>query len=75
QIGSQIIADLGIHRLRVISNNPRKYYGLQGHGLEIVELVPIVIRPNRHNARYLATKQEKMGHLLGEPDGADGDHP
>ncbi len=75
QIGSQIITDLGIHRLRVISNNPRKYYGLQGHGLEIVERVPIVIRPNRHNARYLATKQEKMGHLLGEPDGDNGDHP
>ena len=73
QIGSQIIADLGIHRLRVISNNPRKYYGLQGHGLEIVERVSIVIRPNRHNARYLATKQEKMGHLLGEPDAGAGD--
>ena len=65
QIGSQIIADLGIHRMRVMSNNPRKYYGLQGHGLEIVEQVPIVTEPNRHNARYLATKREKMGHLLG----------
>jgi 3,4-dihydroxy 2-butanone 4-phosphate synthase/GTP cyclohydrolase II len=65
QIGSQIIADLGIHRMRVMSNNPRKYYGLQGHGLEIVEQVPIVTEPNRHNARYLTTKREKMGHLLG----------
>jgi len=73
QIGSQIIADLGIHRLRVISNNPRKYYGLQGHGLEIVERVPSLIPPNRHNARYLATKQAKMGHLLGDPDGRQGD--
>ncbi|HUY53937.1 MAG TPA: bifunctional 3,4-dihydroxy-2-butanone-4-phosphate synthase/GTP cyclohydrolase II [Candidatus Nanopelagicaceae bacterium] len=73
QIGSQIIADLGIHRLRVISNNPRKYYGLQGHGLEIVDRVPIVIPPNRHNARYLATKQEKMGHLLGDPNTGAGD--
>ncbi len=73
QIGSQIIADLGIHRLRVISNNPRKYYGLQGHGLEIVDRVPIVIPPNRHNARYLATKQEKMGHLLGDSNSGAGD--
>jgi len=64
QIGSQIIADLGVHRLRVMSNNPHKYYGLRGHGLEIVERVPIVVAPNRHNARYLRTKREKMGHLL-----------
>jgi len=64
QIGSQIIADLGIRRLRLISNNPRKYHGLQGHGLEIVERVPIIIQPNDHNASYLTTKQEKLGHLL-----------
>ncbi len=73
QIGSQIISVLGVHRLRVMSNNPRKYYGLQGHGLEIVERVPLRIRPNRHNSRYLDTKREKLGHLLGEP--GDGDKP
>ena len=66
QIGSQIISQLGLRRLRVMSNNPRKYYGLQGHGLEIVERVPLEISPNRHNSRYLATKREKLGHLLGE---------
>ena len=64
QIGSQIIAELGVHRLRVMSNNPHKYYGLRGHGLEIVQRVPIVVAPNRHNARYLQTKRVKMGHLL-----------
>lgn len=67
QMGSQIISQLGVHRLRVMSNNPRKYYGLQGHGLEIVERVPLQVRPNRHNSRYLATKREKLGHLLGDP--------
>jgi 3,4-dihydroxy 2-butanone 4-phosphate synthase/GTP cyclohydrolase II len=73
QIGSQIIADLGVRRMRVMSNNPRKYYGLQGHGLEIVEQVPIITEPNRHNARYLATKQAKMGHILGSPRSESGD--
>ncbi|HVD02693.1 MAG TPA: bifunctional 3,4-dihydroxy-2-butanone-4-phosphate synthase/GTP cyclohydrolase II [Candidatus Dormibacteraeota bacterium] len=66
QIGSQIISALGVVRMRVMSNNPRKYYGLRGHGLEIVERVPIEVAPNLHNARYLKTKKEKMGHLLGE---------
>ncbi|MGH7692648.1 MAG: bifunctional 3,4-dihydroxy-2-butanone-4-phosphate synthase/GTP cyclohydrolase II, partial [Candidatus Dormibacteria bacterium] len=50
--------------LRVMSNNPHKYYGLQGHGLEMVERVPIEIPPNRHNQRYLATKRDKLGHVL-----------
>ena len=66
QIGSQILTDLGAHRLRVMSNNPRKYYGLQGHGLTMVERVPISIPANPHNARYLQVKQEKLGHLLQE---------
>ncbi|MGH7666928.1 MAG: bifunctional 3,4-dihydroxy-2-butanone-4-phosphate synthase/GTP cyclohydrolase II [Candidatus Dormibacteria bacterium] len=64
QIGSQILSDLGLRRLRVMSNNPHKYYGLQGHGLEMVERVPIEIPPNRHNQRYLATKRDKLGHVL-----------
>lgn len=71
QIGSQIISALGVARLRVMSNNPRKYYGLRGHGLEIVERVPIEVAPNLHNARYLKTKKDKMGHLLGESGGGD----
>ncbi|MGH7609416.1 MAG: bifunctional 3,4-dihydroxy-2-butanone-4-phosphate synthase/GTP cyclohydrolase II [Candidatus Dormibacteria bacterium] len=64
QIGSQILADLGLRRLRVMSNNPHKYYGLQGHGLEMVERVPIEVPATAHNRRYLATKREKLGHLL-----------
>jgi 3,4-dihydroxy 2-butanone 4-phosphate synthase/GTP cyclohydrolase II len=70
QIGSQILSDLGLRRLRVMSNNPRKYYGLQGHGLEMVERVPIEIAANPHNQRYLATKRDKLGHLLGQVDPA-----
>jgi 3,4-dihydroxy 2-butanone 4-phosphate synthase/GTP cyclohydrolase II len=64
QIGSQILSDLGLRRLRVMSNNPHKYYGLQGHGLEMVERVPIEIAANRHNQRYLDTKRDKLGHVL-----------
>jgi len=63
-IGSQILYDLGIRRMRLLTNNPRKFYGLEGYGLEIVEQIPIVIPPNRYNERYLRTKKEKLGHLL-----------
>ncbi len=63
-IGAQILADLGVRGMRLMTNNPAKYTGLSGHGLEIVERVPIVVPPNQENARYLRTKQEKMGHLL-----------
>jgi 3,4-dihydroxy 2-butanone 4-phosphate synthase/GTP cyclohydrolase II len=50
--------------MRLLTNNPKKIYGLEGYGLETVEQVPIRIRPNRHNARYLKTKKDKLGHLL-----------
>jgi 3,4-dihydroxy 2-butanone 4-phosphate synthase/GTP cyclohydrolase II len=63
-LGAQILADLGIRRIRLLTNNPKKIVGLEGYGLEIVEQVPIKIRPNPHNARYLKTKREKLGHLL-----------
>jgi 3,4-dihydroxy 2-butanone 4-phosphate synthase/GTP cyclohydrolase II len=63
-IGAQILYDLGIRKMRILSNNPKKIYGLEGYGLEIVEQVPIRIKPNRHNERYLKTKKEKLGHLL-----------
>jgi len=67
-IGSQILYDLGIRKIRLLSNNPRKYHGLEGYGLQIVERVPLEVEPNRHNRRYLQTKREKLGHLLeGEP--------
>jgi 3,4-dihydroxy 2-butanone 4-phosphate synthase/GTP cyclohydrolase II len=63
-IGAQILADLGLHRIRLITNNPKKVIGLEGYGLKVVETVPIIVPPNPHNRRYLETKQKKMGHLL-----------
>jgi 3,4-dihydroxy 2-butanone 4-phosphate synthase/GTP cyclohydrolase II len=63
-IGAQILCDLGLHRLRLITNNPRKLAGLSGYGLEIAGRVPLVIDANKHNARYLNTKRHKLGHML-----------
>ncbi|MGE0135007.1 MAG: bifunctional 3,4-dihydroxy-2-butanone-4-phosphate synthase/GTP cyclohydrolase II [Dehalococcoidia bacterium] len=63
-IGMQILLDLGIRKMRLMTNNPIKRAGLEGFGLEIVERVPIEVTPNPHNVRYLRTKREKMGHLL-----------
>lgn len=63
-MGAQILADLGLKRIRLLTNNPRKIVGLEGYGLEIVEQVPIKVKPNPHNARYLKTKRDKLGHLL-----------
>lgn len=62
--GAQILADLGVKKLRLMTNNPRKVVGLDGYGLEIVERVPIVIAPTEYDRRYLETKREKMGHIL-----------
>lgn len=64
-IGAQILRDLGVSKMRLITNNPSKRAGLIGYGLEIVENVPIRIKPNKHNAKYLETKRMKMGHELG----------
>jgi 3,4-dihydroxy 2-butanone 4-phosphate synthase / GTP cyclohydrolase II len=63
-IGSQILYDLGVRKIRLLTNNPKKIYGLEGFGLEVVERVPIRIPSNPHNERYLKTKREKLGHLL-----------
>ncbi|HHY40555.1 MAG TPA: bifunctional 3,4-dihydroxy-2-butanone-4-phosphate synthase/GTP cyclohydrolase II [Syntrophaceticus sp.] len=63
-IGAQILVDLGVKKLRLMTNNPRKIKGLQGYGLEIVERVPIEMPPRAENKRYLQTKKEKMGHFL-----------
>lgn len=63
-IGSQILYDLGVRKIRLLTNNPKKIYGLEGFGLEVVERVPIRITSNPHNERYLKTKKDKLGHLL-----------
>ena len=63
-IGAQILADLGVREIELLTNNPRKLIGLEAHGLSIVRRVPIRIKPTAHNRRYLATKRDKLGHLL-----------
>jgi 3,4-dihydroxy 2-butanone 4-phosphate synthase/GTP cyclohydrolase II len=63
-IGSQILYDLGVRKIRLLTNNPKKIYGLEGFGLEVTERVPIQIESNPHNERYLKTKKDKLGHLL-----------
>jgi 3,4-dihydroxy 2-butanone 4-phosphate synthase / GTP cyclohydrolase II len=63
-IGAQILYDLGVRDIRLLTNNPRKVVGLEGYGLRIIESLPIQIVPNQHNARYLKTKKDKLGHLL-----------
>ncbi len=63
-IGAQILRDLGVRKLRLLTNNPRKIVGLEGYGLEVVERVPIEIPPHKENIRYLRCKREKLGHLL-----------
>ena len=64
-VGASIIRELGIRKMRLMTNNPSKRAGLEGYGLTIDEIVPIVIEPNLHNMRYLSTKQERMHHTLG----------
>ncbi len=66
-VGAQILSDLGVHRLRLITNNPRKIAGLGGYGLEVVDRVPLVMDPGEHNAAYLSTKATRLGHLLQGP--------
>jgi len=63
-IGAQILSALGLRRIRLMTNNPRKIVGLEGYGLEIVERVPLVLPSTKHNERYLETKKEKLGHWL-----------
>ncbi len=63
-IGAQILADLGVRKMRLLTNNPKKIVGLDGYGLTVTERVPIEIEPNDHNIKYLQTKKNKMGHIL-----------
>jgi 3,4-dihydroxy 2-butanone 4-phosphate synthase/GTP cyclohydrolase II len=63
-IGAQILVDLGVRKMRLMTNNPKKVVGLDGYGITITERVPVEIRPNANNIRYLKTKKKKMGHIL-----------
>jgi len=70
-VGAQILRDLGIHELRLLTNNPKKVISLEGYGLKVVQTLPIVCPPNPYNRRYLETKQKKLGHLLEVPHATD----
>jgi 3,4-dihydroxy 2-butanone 4-phosphate synthase/GTP cyclohydrolase II len=63
-IGAQILRDLGVGKMRLMTNNPKKVVGLHGYGLEIVERVPLEVDPNYFNERYLKAKRDKLGHLI-----------
>ena len=63
-IGAQILHELGLGKIRIMSNNPRKIVGLEAYGLEMTERVPIEVSPKKQNLKYLKTKQAKMGHLI-----------
>lgn len=63
-IGAQILADLGLSKIRLLTNNPKKIVGLEGYGLEVIERVPLVVRPSNSNKKYLKTKKEKLGHEI-----------
>lgn len=65
-IGAQILRDLGLTSIRLLTNNPRKIVGLEGYGLKVTERIPLEIKPNEHNLEYLKTKSKKLGHLLEE---------
>lgn len=67
-IGAQIMVDLGLHRIRMLTNNPAKVAGISGYGLEITESVRLTVHPNEYNARYLRTKKERMGHIFSATD-------
>jgi 3,4-dihydroxy 2-butanone 4-phosphate synthase/GTP cyclohydrolase II len=63
-IGAQILADLGLSKIRLLTNNPKKIVGLEGYGLKVIDRVPIIVRPSKSNKRYLKTKKEKLGHRI-----------
>ncbi len=72
-VGSQILYDLGVRTMRLMTNNPTKRAGIGGYGLEIVERIPLITTANPHNRRYLDTKATRLGHDLAEPGAGTGD--
>ena len=66
-IGAQILVDLGVRRMKLLTNNPKKIKGLEGYGMEVIERIPIEMKSSRENSRYLQTKKEKMGHIFMNP--------
>jgi len=70
-VGAQILVELGLHGIRLLTNNPKKVVALEGYGLKVVETVPIITTPNPHNLHYLQTKQKKLGHRLKIPSPTD----
>ena len=74
-VGAQILSDLGVHRLRLITNNPRKIAGLGGYGIQVEDRVPLVMDAGVHNAAYLRTKRVKLGHLGDSPQSAEVPRP
>ncbi|GAG28973.1 unnamed protein product, partial [marine sediment metagenome] len=71
-IGAQILADIGLHNIRLLTNNPKKVVGLESYGIRIIETVPLLAPANPYNIHYLETKQKKLGHLLGIQEEIDG---
>ncbi|MGH2929339.1 MAG: bifunctional 3,4-dihydroxy-2-butanone-4-phosphate synthase/GTP cyclohydrolase II, partial [Solirubrobacteraceae bacterium] len=69
-IGAQILVDLGLSSIRLLTNNPRKIVGIEGYGLKVVERVPLQVAAHAHSTRYLRTKKTKLGHLLDMPEEA-----
>jgi 3,4-dihydroxy 2-butanone 4-phosphate synthase/GTP cyclohydrolase II len=63
-VGAQILCSLGVQKMRLLTNNPVKRVGLEGYGLKVVETMPIIIKPNKHNELYVKTKRDRMGHAL-----------
>jgi 3,4-dihydroxy 2-butanone 4-phosphate synthase/GTP cyclohydrolase II len=74
-IGSQILADLGVKEMRIVTNNPRKIFGLEGYGIKIVGRVPLHTEPTQYNKRYIATKRSKLGHMFESASASGGPLP
>ena len=70
-IGAQILSDLGIRNMRLLTNNPKKVIGLESYGIKLVERVPIIVPPNAENEHYMQTKHDKLGHMLGLEESRD----